>query len=178
MRNGSHFDQVPVYLKLSVWSVLHWYILTGGISKASWLRLYAEGTYCMSHWTNTHLNRLYTRGKEWWIAGRRLSLHCFSEVTAWARFQNDGVTIFEIHLTHSIIWQIVLSQYYFDVLYTGIILCMRPANGRRRYNVTSSLIGWAHKTKWSLFIILYNVILFVYVALHMSCPYLSSHENI
>ena len=27
---------------------------------------------------------------------------------------------------------------------TGIILCMRPANERRRYNVTSSLIGWAH----------------------------------
>ena len=26
----------------------------------------------------------------------------------------------------------------------GIILCMRPANKRRRYNVTASLIGWAH----------------------------------
>ena len=26
----------------------------------------------------------------------------------------------------------------------GIILCMCPANERRRYNVTSSLIGWAH----------------------------------
>ena len=26
----------------------------------------------------------------------------------------------------------------------GIILCMHPANERRRYNVTSSLIGWAH----------------------------------
>ena len=31
------------------------------------------------------------------------------------------------------------------VLYEpGIILCMRPANERRRYIVTSSLIGWAH----------------------------------
>ena len=28
--------------------------------------------------------------------------------------------------------------------HTGIILCMRPANERRRYNVTSSLIGWVH----------------------------------
>ena len=27
---------------------------------------------------------------------------------------------------------------------TGIILCMPPANERRRYNVTSSLIGWVH----------------------------------
>ena len=26
----------------------------------------------------------------------------------------------------------------------GIILCMHPANRRRRYNVRSSLIGWAH----------------------------------
>ena len=26
----------------------------------------------------------------------------------------------------------------------GIILCMHPANERRRYDVTSSLIGWAH----------------------------------
>ena len=26
----------------------------------------------------------------------------------------------------------------------GIILCMRPANERRRYIVTSSFIGWAH----------------------------------
>ena len=31
-----------------------------------------------------------------------------------------------------------------DVTVTEIILCMHPANGRRRYNVTSSLIGWAH----------------------------------
>ena len=28
--------------------------------------------------------------------------------------------------------------------HAGIILCMRPANERRRYIVTSSLIGWAH----------------------------------
>ena len=27
----------------------------------------------------------------------------------------------------------------------GIILCMHPANERLRYNVTSSLIGWAHE---------------------------------
>ena len=27
---------------------------------------------------------------------------------------------------------------------SGIILCMHPANERRRYDVTSSLIGWVH----------------------------------
>ena len=35
--------------------------------------------------------------------------------------------------------------------YAGIILCMRPANERRRYKVTSSLIGWVH-TKNDLWI--------------------------
>ena len=29
-------------------------------------------------------------------------------------------------------------------MFSGIILCMRPANERRRYIVTSSPIGWAH----------------------------------
>ena len=33
------------------------------------------------------------------------------------------------------------GQYTYE---TGIISCMHPANERRRYNVTSSLIGWAH----------------------------------
>ena len=28
--------------------------------------------------------------------------------------------------------------------YTGLILRLRPANERRRYFVTTSLIGWAH----------------------------------
>ena len=31
-----------------------------------------------------------------------------------------------------------------DVGAPGVILCMRPANERRRCNVTSSLTGWAH----------------------------------
>ena len=30
------------------------------------------------------------------------------------------------------------------ILTTWIILCKRPANKRRHYNVTSSLIGWVH----------------------------------
>ena len=35
---------------------------------------------------------------------------------------------------------IIMTQ----ILLPGIILCVHPANGRRRYIVTSSLIGWAH----------------------------------
>ena len=39
----------------------------------------------------------------------------------------------------------------------GIFLCMRPANGRRRYNVTSSLIGWAHTQKIPVDVILQSI---------------------
>ena len=36
------------------------------------------------------------------------------------------------------------SQLYLAANYAKVILCMRPANERLRYNLTSSLIGWAH----------------------------------
>ena len=36
-----------------------------------------------------------------------------------------------------------------SMLFSGIILCMRPANERRRYIVASSVIGWAHaQDRW------------------------------
>ena len=41
----------------------------------------------------------------------------------------------------------------FDTIqYPGIILCMCPANGRPRYTVTSSIIGWTHTQNdpWTL----------------------------
>ena len=31
-----------------------------------------------------------------------------------------------------------------EIQFAGVILCMRPANAKQRYIVTSSLIGWAH----------------------------------
>ena len=37
------------------------------------------------------------------------------------------------------------KSYVMTITETGIILFLRPANARRRYNVTSSLIGWAKK---------------------------------
>ena len=39
---------------------------------------------------------------------------------------------------------LMCSGLVYSTAYSGIILLMRPANERRRYNVTSSLIGWAH----------------------------------
>ena len=49
---------------------------------------------------------------------------------------------------HTVIWK-ELSWVFLLILHVllahaGIILCMRPANERRCYNVTSSLIGWVH----------------------------------
>ena len=38
----------------------------------------------------------------------------------------------------------IQSDILYLVLVTGIILSVRPANERRRYIVTSSLIGWVH----------------------------------
>ena len=52
---------------------------------------------------------------------------------AWCLFSQYGWSP-----VYTIRWQLQGAQY------TGIILWMRPANERRRYNVTSSLIGWAH----------------------------------
>ena len=42
--------------------------------------------------------------------------------------------------------QVEMSWCWFDitVMMAEIFLCMCPANERRRYNVTSSLIGWVH----------------------------------
>ena len=34
--------------------------------------------------------------------------------------------------------------YVRGIMKAGIILCLHPANERRRYIVTSSLFGWAH----------------------------------
>ena len=42
-------------------------------------------------------------------------------------------------------WMIVVVGMGADVGYAaGLILGLRPANERRRYKVTPSLIGWAH----------------------------------
>ena len=51
-----------------------------------------------------------------------------------------------MYLHNQLIKQLIDHQLGQDIDRTlmGIVLCLRPANERRRYNVTSSLIGWAH----------------------------------
>ena len=63
---------------------------------------------------------------------------------------------------------------------SGTILCMRPTNGRRRYIVTSSLIGWAHtETTPGMCIILHIIDAWVWrfqfcrIYTHLQC-----HRNI
>ena len=71
---------------------------------------------------------------------------CVPYNTTWFRF---GFVVFVF------VWIVVFREFTWTVypyssglLCTGttarIIFCMCPANGRRRYIVTSSLIGWAH----------------------------------
>ena len=50
----------------------------------------------------------------------------------------DSVLTYRYEITHQIVSRILLDPK------SGIILWMRPANERRRYIVTSALIGWAH----------------------------------
>ena len=61
-------------------------------------------------------------------------------------------------------WSPVVSLQKVPVVRTiaGISLDMRPANGRRHYNVTTSLIGCAHTAE----LIPVNIV--VWVILHMS----------
>ena len=40
------------------------------------------------------------------------------------------------------------SIHYQNLINAGIILCMSPADERRRYNVTPSLIGWSHSQNY------------------------------
>ena len=61
---------------------------------------------------------------------------------SWVR--NISGLIFKWNPWH--IWLKIVGTSSHLIFWTraGIILCMRPANEWRRYNVTSSLIGWAH----------------------------------
>ena len=64
--------------------------------------------------------------------------------TFWRKIECVFITQYHIQRTNTV-WSWCYNSYTV-LLYCipGIILCMHPANERWRYNVTSSLIGWAH----------------------------------
>ena len=47
-----------------------------------------------------------------------------------------GYTVYPMHVSHASIWWIFIQRL------AGLILGLHPANERRRYKVTPSLIGW------------------------------------
>ena len=54
-------------------------------------------------------------------------------------FESGDLRHHRAHYTATVMWYSTTTSWT-----TGIILCMRPGNERRRYIVTPSLIGWAH----------------------------------
>ena len=69
----------------------------------------------------------------------------------WQEYETKTI---HVHLTEIISHMEHLLQFldYESSVSPGIILCMRPANERRRYTVTPPVIGWAHTQNdpWSL----------------------------
>ena len=59
-------------------------------------------------------------------------------------------------------------------LYPFVFFWMRPANERRRYNVTSSLVGWAHPQNVPSFLYFLRSSLLLYIC----CKMLYSHWKI
>ena len=88
----------------------------------------------------------------WW---RPSVLYVVDAVRCWhvVSRPNDqcvGSMLYRCHLGPP--WIPTLQCILCNINQSGILLCMRPANERRRYNVTSSLIGWAHPQNdpWSM----------------------------
>ena len=85
------------------------------------------------HWDNH--NASYTSLKN---AGKPHKSATTSQADVDALVQNWGNSIDNIHWSdHS---HVLSHWYYID---SGMILGLRPANERRCYSVTTSLIGWA-----------------------------------
>ena len=99
----------------------------------------------------------------WTLAGRRhchflyvlFNLHHYSNVVCVRNLREVVVTYFwmarivaQYKASCCVHWVVRVQSgdilfSYSNVFNTGLILCLRPANERRRYKVTPSLIGWA-----------------------------------
>ena len=55
--------------------------------------------------------------------------------------RNDSVSKYMIHNKHCIMWAICIWAHAGNHV-AGLILGLHPANERRRYFVSTSLIGW------------------------------------
>ena len=92
----------------------------------SWMKFH--GFRLIFHWSlflRFEL-RIFQHWFRWWLGANQATSH----------YLNQLLSTHMIRVT----WVCVINMFTF----TGIILCMCPANERWCYNVTSSLIGWAH----------------------------------
>ena len=77
---------------------------------------------------------------------------CLSYINPLIQFQHQKVPQDNV-ISHQPVWM-TSSYIVLNGITAGIILCMHPANGRRHYNVMSSVIGWVHSQNdpWLLII--------------------------
>ena len=118
--NARHIISYCVFRSFQVWVWRHlpWLTVSG-----RWRR---ETVPCRRRWCDC----------EWWPRAAQ----CWPLWAEWSiralklnRPRNcDMNLVGSLGLVDGLVWK------------TGINLCMLPANRRRRYDVTSSLIGWAH----------------------------------
>ena len=107
--------------------------------------------YCMSlqtSWTHLHkismhTSRSFVTRDDWkcWSLKRYTFYTSLCELTPDPGTRHTSSDHFDVS---SFIINNVLHWTRASGQYSGIILCMCPANKRRRYIVTSALIGWAH----------------------------------
>ena len=90
----------------------------------------------------------FVRGIHWWPLNSphkwpvTQKMYPFDDVIILI-MQLEGWRVVSFHFLEQI-GHIVKESNCIWAMEPGIILCMHPANERRPYNVTSSLIGWAH----------------------------------
>ena len=109
----------------------------------------------ISHWLGANLeSALLPYGGRLWVQACGSSrLHMFEmlvQLQAKPAYYGICITTFVLVLIQNMtttVLVMVQNMTTSDLVLgqnTGIILCMHPANERQHYNITSSLIGWAH----------------------------------
>ena len=112
--------------------VMHWYHQTTRHKLSQcWPNSVVPSSFTRSQWVNRFM--------------------CWLVLTHWGLHSKVFVILFRNKSPVCILfkWNLKITKISFrfvlwHLFTSGIILCMRPANERRRNNVTPSLIGWAH----------------------------------
>ena len=85
--------------------------------------------------------------KNFWNAYLKSADICAVRLDNWLIYWSNELCVIKPFLTTDTTSRLNIENMMFlmpHLISPGIILCMHPANERRRYIVTSSLIGWVH----------------------------------